>query len=107
MWHRGNPNPTDEPRTMLTTSYFRRDFFYDYGDPLHNLDATLYGALDGSVRPLFAYVYDKTDARYWKMHYGRMHRKITERRLLGAPLRIGSRWWDQVRESGRKRRSGY
>ena len=33
MWHRGTPNPTDEPRTMLTIGYFRKDYYYKYGDP--------------------------------------------------------------------------
>jgi ectoine hydroxylase-related dioxygenase (phytanoyl-CoA dioxygenase family) len=45
MWHRGTPNPTDEPRTMLTSAYSRKDFYFDYGNPLHNLDETLYKEL--------------------------------------------------------------
>ena len=104
MWHRGNPNPTDEPRTMLTTSYFRPDFFYDYGDPLHNLDKGLYEALDPAVRGLFTYLFDAKDSRYWKLRYGRAHRQLKDRRLLGAPLRIGSQWWERLRDASRKRR---
>jgi len=103
MWHRGNPNPTDEPRTMLTTSYFRRDFLYDYGDPLYNLDRPLFDALDPSVRGLFGYVFEKKDARYWKIRYGRAHRLLKERRYIGAPLRIGSRWWDRLETSLKRR----
>ncbi len=104
MWHRGNPNPTDEPRTMLTTSYFRADFFYDYGDPLHNLDRELFEALDPSVRGLFNYLYDAKDSRYWKLRGGRTLTKIKDQRLLGAPLRIGSRWWERLRDASRNRR---
>jgi hypothetical protein len=104
MWHRGNPNPTDEPRTMLTTAYFRSGYFYEYGDPLHNLDRTLYDALDPSVRGLFSYVYDGKDASYWKLRYGRANRQIKDWRYLGAPLRIGSRWWERLRDASRKRR---
>jgi hypothetical protein len=54
MLHRGTPNPTDEPRTMLTVGYFRRDYEYPYGDPFHNLDEELYAGLEPSVQQLFA-----------------------------------------------------
>jgi ectoine hydroxylase-related dioxygenase (phytanoyl-CoA dioxygenase family) len=97
MWHRGNPNPIDEPRTMLTTSYFRREFFYDYGDPEHNLDEELFNAFDPAVRELFSYCFDRTDRLYWKMHKSRAYRKLEARRLLGAPLRVGERLITRLR----------
>lgn len=102
MWHRGTPNPTDEPRTMLTTSYFRQTFFYDYGDPLHNLDEELFAALDPSLKPLFAYAFDKTNPFYRKMQRARTYRAIKRRRLFGAPFRIGERWYERVQDAVRR-----
>ena len=97
MWHRGTPNPTDEPRTMLTIGYFRKDFYFEYGDPLHNLDETLYKALDPSVQQLFAPFFDKTDRRYWELRQNRAIRSVKDRRYIGFPLRIGLRWADRVK----------
>jgi len=91
MWHCGTPNPTDEPRTMLTNGYFRKDFYYDYGDPFYNLDEKLYKELDPSVQELFAPFFDKTDWRYWKLHQIRTLHGVADRRYLGAPFRIGQR----------------
>jgi ectoine hydroxylase-related dioxygenase (phytanoyl-CoA dioxygenase family) len=102
MWHRGNPNPTDEPRTMLTTSYFRRTFYYDYGDPLHNLDDGLFAALDPSIKSMFAYAFDKTSPLYRKLRRARAYKAIERRRVLGAPLRIGGRWYERVRDAARR-----
>ncbi|HVM96423.1 MAG TPA: phytanoyl-CoA dioxygenase family protein [Candidatus Acidoferrales bacterium] len=53
MWHRGTPNPTDEPRTMFTLGYFRRDFVYGYGDPSFNVDEALFWQLDPKVQKLY------------------------------------------------------
>ena len=53
MLHRGTPNRTHRPRTMLTVCYLRRDYDYDYGTAEHNLDAELFGALDAGVQRLF------------------------------------------------------
>ncbi len=92
MWHRGTPNPTDEPRTMLTGGYFRKDFYFEYGDPFHNLDENLYKELDPSVQALFTPYPDVTDWRYWKLRQRRTVGGVTDRRYLGAPLRIGLRW---------------
>lgn len=103
MWHRGNPNPTDAPRTMLTTSYFRTSFFYDYGDPMFNVDESIYEALDPSIKPLFRYCFDRTDPLYWKLHSTRAYEAATRRRLLGAPLRIGGRMLDRARTSLQRR----
>jgi ectoine hydroxylase-related dioxygenase (phytanoyl-CoA dioxygenase family) len=103
MWHRGNPNPTDEPRTMLTSSFFRPSFFYDYGDPFHNLDEELYSELDSSIKPRFAYCFDKTNPLYWKLQRMRAYEAVKRRRLLGAPLRIGERMIDRARASLQRR----
>lgn len=54
MLHRGTPNQTDEPRTMLTICYLRRGHSHDYGDPRFNLDETLYDALPPAAQRLFA-----------------------------------------------------
>lgn len=99
MWHRGTENPTDEPRTMLTTSYFRSSFYYDYGDPLHNLDDELFAALDPAIRPLFAYAFDKSSPFYKKMQRTRTFKALKRRRLLGAPFRIGERWYERVHDA--------
>jgi ectoine hydroxylase-related dioxygenase (phytanoyl-CoA dioxygenase family) len=102
MWHRGNPNPTDEPRTMLTTSYFRHSFYYDYGDPRHNLDDQLFAALDPSIKPMFAYAFDKASPFHGKLQRDRALRAIKGRRVLGAPFRIGGRWYERVRDAVRR-----
>jgi ectoine hydroxylase-related dioxygenase (phytanoyl-CoA dioxygenase family) len=102
MWHRGNPNPMDEPRTMLTTSYFRPTFYYDYGDPLHNLDDRLFAALDPSIKPMFAYAFDRTNPFYRKLRRDRAHRAIERKPVLGAPLRIGRRWYERMRDAVRR-----
>jgi Phytanoyl-CoA dioxygenase (PhyH) len=67
MLHRGTPNPSDEPRTMLTAGYFRPDYYYPYGDTRHNLDEQLYEQLDPQLRQLFTPFFDDTDPRYWKL----------------------------------------
>lgn len=67
MLHRGTPNPTDEPRTMLTAGYFRSHYYYPYGDPRYNLDDELYRELELSVRQLFAPFFEKSDWRYAKL----------------------------------------
>jgi ectoine hydroxylase-related dioxygenase (phytanoyl-CoA dioxygenase family) len=67
MLHRGTPNPTDQPRTMLTAGYFRGDYYYPYGDTRYNLDDELYKALDPQVQQLFTPFFDQTDPRYRKL----------------------------------------
>ncbi|HEY0190207.1 MAG TPA: phytanoyl-CoA dioxygenase family protein [Kofleriaceae bacterium] len=102
MWHRGTTNPTDEPRTMLTTSYFRSSFYYDYGDPLHNLDDALFAALDPALKPMFAYAFDKSSPFYKKLARARAFKALKRRRLLGAPFRIGERWYERVHDAVRR-----
>jgi len=58
MWHRGTPNPTDTPRTMLTIGYFREDKAYGYGDPSFNLDEKLYRELPPRIQRMFAYYFN-------------------------------------------------
>jgi ectoine hydroxylase-related dioxygenase (phytanoyl-CoA dioxygenase family) len=70
MLHRGTPNPTDEPRTMLTAGYFRKDYFYPYGDPFDNLDERLFYELKPSVQQLFSPFFDERDWRYQKLRDG-------------------------------------
>jgi len=67
MLHRGTPNPTTEPRTMLTAGYFRSDYYYPYGDPRYNLNDALYGELEPSVQQLFAPFFDESDWRHAKL----------------------------------------
>lgn len=67
MLHRGTPNPTEEPRTMLTIGYFRNDYYYPYGDTRYNLDERCYQELDLTVQRTFAPFFDKSDPRYWRL----------------------------------------
>jgi ectoine hydroxylase-related dioxygenase (phytanoyl-CoA dioxygenase family) len=53
MLHRGTPNRTRRPRTMLTVCYLRRDYDYDYGAVEYNLDSELFSRLDPGVQALF------------------------------------------------------
>jgi ectoine hydroxylase-related dioxygenase (phytanoyl-CoA dioxygenase family) len=53
MLHRGTPNLTRGPRTMLTVCYLRRDHDHDYGSAEYNLDAELFARLDPGVQRLF------------------------------------------------------
>ena len=55
MWHRGTPNPTHQPRTMLTIGMFRAGHKYGYGSPSFNLDDDLYDRLDPRIQRMFAY----------------------------------------------------
>jgi ectoine hydroxylase-related dioxygenase (phytanoyl-CoA dioxygenase family) len=54
MLHRGTPNPTDAPRSMLTLCYVRRSHRHDYGDVRFNLDKALYEALPPAAKRVFA-----------------------------------------------------
>jgi ectoine hydroxylase-related dioxygenase (phytanoyl-CoA dioxygenase family) len=53
MLHRGTPNRTRKPRSMLTVCYVRRDYDYDYGSIEYNLDADLFQGLAPGVQRLF------------------------------------------------------
>lgn len=55
MWHRGTPNPTDVPRTMLTIAYFKQGYAYGYGDLAYNIDRPLYDAMPEASRWPFAH----------------------------------------------------
>ena len=52
MLHRGTPNPTAEPRVMLTLGYFRDGVRYAFGDPEYSLDDASFAALDPKVQGL-------------------------------------------------------
>jgi ectoine hydroxylase-related dioxygenase (phytanoyl-CoA dioxygenase family) len=69
MLHRGTPNTTDEPRTMLTAGYFRNDYYYPYGDMRYNLNEELYRQLDPAVQQLFKPLFDETDPRYYNLRH--------------------------------------
>ena len=53
MLHRGTPNRTRRPRTMLTLCFLRRGHEHEYGTTEYNLDAELFARLDPSVQRLF------------------------------------------------------
>ena len=74
MWHRGTPNPTDQPRTMLTIGMFRADHEYGYGSPSYNLDDALYERLDPRVRRMFAYHF--TSLKKARRSLGRLKRRM-------------------------------
>ncbi len=99
MWHRGTPNPLDEPRTMLTISYFRRNYFYNYGDPYYNLNKELFDALDPSVQSTLDYCFDKSSSLYWKLQAQRAFDAVEQQRSLGAPVRYGVRMAARLREA--------
>ncbi len=92
MWHRGTPNPTDQPRTMLTIGYFRKDYYFEYGDPFFSIDENIYKDLAPPVQELFAPFFNKGDWRYWKLRKSQAIRRLKGRQDLSAPLRIGIRW---------------
>jgi ectoine hydroxylase-related dioxygenase (phytanoyl-CoA dioxygenase family) len=54
MLHRGTPNPTDQPRTMFTLGYFRRDYTYGYGNFSYNLDEALFRDLHPRIQKMYA-----------------------------------------------------
>ena len=54
MLHRGTPNPTDSPRTMLTICYVRRGHDHDYGDIRFNIDEAIHENLAPAARRRFA-----------------------------------------------------
>jgi ectoine hydroxylase-related dioxygenase (phytanoyl-CoA dioxygenase family) len=53
MLHRGTPNPTDSPRTMLTICYVRRSHIHDYGDIRFNIDEAIHENLAPAARRRF------------------------------------------------------
>jgi ectoine hydroxylase-related dioxygenase (phytanoyl-CoA dioxygenase family) len=63
MLHRGTPNRTRKPRSMLTACYLRRDYDYDYGALEYNLDSELFARLDPSVQRLFPELWDAHQPR--------------------------------------------
>lgn len=91
MWHRGTPNPTDEPRIMLTSGYFRREYYYQYGDVAYNLDVDTYRAMPSDIARLFAPHFSKTGLHYWRTRRDRAIREVEGKRFAGAPLRRAKR----------------
>lgn len=57
MLHRGTPNTTPEPRSMLTIGYFRAGQRYEYGHPEYNLTLEAFDALHPRVKALVAQRY--------------------------------------------------
>ncbi|MGC4097219.1 MAG: phytanoyl-CoA dioxygenase family protein [Nitrospira sp.] len=105
MLHRGTPNPTDEPRTMLTAGYFRRDYHCTYGDPNYNLDDRLFQELAPAIQELFAPFFDKSDPLYWKLRQSRSIRSMMQMKYLGTPIRIGRRWAARIKSRIRAARA--
>jgi len=54
MLHRGTPNLSEIPRTMLTICYLRRGHSHEYGDTRFNFDGALYERLSPAVKRVFA-----------------------------------------------------
>lgn len=73
MWHRGTPNPTAEPRTMLTLGFFRSDYYYGYGETGANVDEECFKDLHPRVQRMFAHHFSlksslkrkRTAAKQW------------------------------------------
>jgi len=95
MWHRGTLNPTTDPRIMLTISYFRKDFFYNYGNPKYNVDSGIYENLLPETKKVFNYMFNKKKILYWKMYLTEQYYKIELYPVMGIPLRLLTRfyWW--------------
>jgi ectoine hydroxylase-related dioxygenase (phytanoyl-CoA dioxygenase family) len=55
--HRGTPNPTDEPRSMLTICFFRHGHTWDYGRADYNVDEPIFRQLPHDVRRYFDYAF--------------------------------------------------
>lgn len=87
MWHRGTPNPCDEPRTMLTIGYYRRGYFYPYNDPYCNVDKALFENLDPRGQKVFDYCFRPTSLLYWRLQTQLAFTALEQRPTLGAPLR--------------------
>ncbi len=68
MLHRGTPNPTPDPRVMLTVGYFRAGVQYPFGNAEDNVDAASWPTVDGRVRALMAH---RLRAGVW---FGAVHR---------------------------------
>ena len=89
MWHRGTPNPSNEPRTMFTLGYFRRDYTYGYADIFYNVDAALFRHLHPRIQKMYA--------PYFSLG-SRLRRR--QRQLRSAAKRAALTWL-----SGRARRA--
>lgn len=83
MWHRGTPNPTDEPRTMMTIGYFRASYPYGYGDPSFNLDKQIYERLDPRIRKMFDYHFRLTSVLQRKQRQAKSAAKKWVKAKLG------------------------
>jgi len=57
MWHRGTPSESDQPRTMLTTAYFRAGYEYGYGGLENSLDAGAFGQMAPAVQKRFRHYF--------------------------------------------------
>jgi hypothetical protein len=81
MWHRGTPNPTDEPRTMLALGYFRRDHVYGYADPSYNVDEALFRGLHPRIQKMY------------EPHFSLVSRlRRRQRQIRAAAKRVGLAW---------------
>ncbi|MGC4093509.1 MAG: phytanoyl-CoA dioxygenase family protein [Polyangiaceae bacterium] len=84
MWHRGTPNPSDKPRTMLTIGFFRQEKAYGYGNPSYNLDEALWRTLHPRIQKMFAYHFSPLS----KLRRARSHVKSVAKEWLKARLPV-------------------
>jgi ectoine hydroxylase-related dioxygenase (phytanoyl-CoA dioxygenase family) len=87
MWHRGTPNPTDQPRTMLTIGMFRRDHAYGYGDPSYNVDEQLYRQLPPRIQRMYADYFSPITKLRRKRRQVTSQVKRVAKRWIGERLR--------------------
>jgi ectoine hydroxylase-related dioxygenase (phytanoyl-CoA dioxygenase family) len=90
MLHRGTPNRTRQPRSMLTVCYLRRDYDYDYGVSEYNLGSDLLPRLDPEVQALFP-------------QPGKAHKPFPVIAKKAAPSRQPRAWLRRISQVGRSR----
>jgi ectoine hydroxylase-related dioxygenase (phytanoyl-CoA dioxygenase family) len=85
MWHRGTPNTTDEPRSMLTISFFRKDKAYGYGNTAYNIDEPLYQQLNPRMQRMFADYFSPRSKRRRALSAMKKSAKSWVKARLGRP----------------------
>jgi ectoine hydroxylase-related dioxygenase (phytanoyl-CoA dioxygenase family) len=88
MLHRGTPNRTRRPRSMLTVCYLRRGYDWDYGAEEYNLDSQLFAELAPEVQRLFPRSEDP-------------HKPLPVSAKAAAPSRHPRAWLKRISQVGR------